>query len=413
MRTPELELLFPLITLFALFFGGCIGSFLNVVICRLPAGGSLISPPSTCPKCGHKIKPWENIPVISWLCLKGKCSSCELPISIRYPGVELFTAGLMLSLWIAAYTFNYSWVQFVGYVWLTGALIACSFIDIDLRRIPNRITYFGVVFGLLLGAFFPSSHQFLLNNIDEAHYSSSTGFAVLLVNYFPKLSQNDNLIVFVDSTGAVVLITMLLVFVKVIGEFFWGKQKKVMDKPVSLLYSDDKLKIEKLLEGGVAELKEMGRRMITVEVNNLHVEFVAGLSDKNGDEIPRRIKMPKGRLLLSGKGVCLKSRWFPFEQLTRIEGQVTSCEAPRTAIGWGDVKMFAMVAAFVGVSGILFVMFVSAVLGFLIGGSLVLLNKKSDRATIPYGPFIGVAAFLWLLIGGRLHELNLGFFPGA
>jgi leader peptidase (prepilin peptidase) / N-methyltransferase len=85
-------------TLIIGIIGALIGSFANVVIYRVPAKKSIVWPGSSCPKCGHKIKPWENIPILSWLFLRGKCSSCKNPISIRYPLIEALTAAGFVAL---------------------------------------------------------------------------------------------------------------------------------------------------------------------------------------------------------------------------------------------------------------------------------------------------------------------------
>ncbi|KDC54895.1 prepilin peptidase [Pseudoalteromonas sp. S3431] len=141
----------------------CVGSFLNVVIYRLPLmmqkewqsecrilledelknskainneQFNLVKPNSTCPKCKTAIKPWQNIPVISWLFLKGKCASCNNPISIRYPVVEAITA--ILSLFIA-YTMGAS-EQALLYILITWALVALTFIDIDHMLLPDQLT---------------------------------------------------------------------------------------------------------------------------------------------------------------------------------------------------------------------------------------------------------------------------------
>lgn len=147
-----------------------VGSFLNVVIYRLPVmmergwkheyqqyftseqapsdepTFNLVKPDSSCPKCQHKIRPWENIPIISWLWLKGKCSQCNAPISIRYPAVELLTA---LASTAIAWHFGFGW-QAACAVMLTWALIALIFIDIDKMLLPDQITLPLLWFGLLL-----------------------------------------------------------------------------------------------------------------------------------------------------------------------------------------------------------------------------------------------------------------------
>jgi len=144
----------------------CIGSFLNVVIYRLPVmmqrewqsecrllledeltvnkskqantsePFNLVKPNSTCPKCKTAIKPWQNIPVISWVLLKGKCASCSNPISARYPAVEAITALLSL---VVAYSFGAT-EQALLYIFITWILVALTFIDIDHMLLPDQLT---------------------------------------------------------------------------------------------------------------------------------------------------------------------------------------------------------------------------------------------------------------------------------
>jgi leader peptidase (prepilin peptidase)/N-methyltransferase len=133
-----------------LVFGLLIGSFLNVCIVRLPRGRSIVSPPSHCPRCKESIKFYDNIPVISFLLLRGKCRKCGLPISWRYPLVELLN-GLV-----------YVWI--VHEFWLGGesfllmafcsALIVITFIDFDFQIIPDAITLPGILLGVTIGPFF-------------------------------------------------------------------------------------------------------------------------------------------------------------------------------------------------------------------------------------------------------------------
>jgi len=127
-------------------FGLIFGSFLNVCIYRIPKGESLIWPPSHCPRCGAPVKPIDNIPVVSYLMLGGKCRSCKNPISVRYPLVELLTGALFAGLF---WRFGLSSETFVFLV-LGLLLIVISFIDIDYRLILNKITLPGIVVGTLL-----------------------------------------------------------------------------------------------------------------------------------------------------------------------------------------------------------------------------------------------------------------------
>jgi leader peptidase (prepilin peptidase) / N-methyltransferase len=127
------------------FLGASIGSFLNVVIYRLPAGRSLLWPPSACPKCGHRLGLTENIPILGWLMLRGRCRHCHTKISARYPLVETFTALVFLATYLQ---FGFTWYT-LGYCLFLAWLIALSAIDLDTMTLPNPLTSSGLVLGLI------------------------------------------------------------------------------------------------------------------------------------------------------------------------------------------------------------------------------------------------------------------------
>jgi leader peptidase (prepilin peptidase)/N-methyltransferase len=122
-----------------------VGSFLNVCIYRIPRGESIIWPGSKCPRCGKPIKPWDNIPVLSYLILKGKCRYCSELISVRYPIVELLSALLAVSL---LYRFGPGVRYIIYYVWAC-TLLVITFIDLDYQIIPDRLSLGGIVIGIL------------------------------------------------------------------------------------------------------------------------------------------------------------------------------------------------------------------------------------------------------------------------
>ncbi len=124
--------------------GACIASFLNVVVWRVPRGESIVSPPSHCPKCGAPIRWWQNIPVVSWLALRGKCAKCRAGISPRYILVELL-GGL---LFLAAF-WRYGMYAPAMWVWI-ALMIAGSFIDIDHQLLPDFVTVGGMIYGVAL-----------------------------------------------------------------------------------------------------------------------------------------------------------------------------------------------------------------------------------------------------------------------
>ncbi len=134
-----------LVFVYVFALGASIGSFLNVVIYRLPAGLSLIHPPSRCPKCFHALGKTENIPVLGWLRLGGKCRWCKAPISIRYPLIEGFT-GLLFS--FVFWQFGLS-LTTLGYWVFLSWLLVLALIDLDTMTLPNELTQSGLVLGLI------------------------------------------------------------------------------------------------------------------------------------------------------------------------------------------------------------------------------------------------------------------------
>lgn len=140
--------------MFGVLIVGCgvlglvIGSFLNVVIARVPEGRSIVSPPSACPSCGTPISPQDNVPVVSWLVLRGRCRHCQAAISAQYPLVEASCAALFAG---TAARFGFDWVV-PAFLALFAGLLALAVIDIQTLRLPKTIVYIDslIVAALLL-----------------------------------------------------------------------------------------------------------------------------------------------------------------------------------------------------------------------------------------------------------------------
>lgn len=143
-----------LVHIYAFIFGMCIGSFLNVCIYRLPAFKSIISPSSSCPTCGKTIKFYDNIPVLSYLILKGHCRYCKSPISLRYACVEIITGLLALCSFLK---YGLSLQALIIFAFIS-ALIVITYIDIDHKIIPNQITLPGIPIFLFAALIFPEMH---------------------------------------------------------------------------------------------------------------------------------------------------------------------------------------------------------------------------------------------------------------
>lgn len=181
----------------ALLVGLLIGSFLNVVVYRLPlmmqrdwrgqareilelpkepeaATFNLVLPNSQCPHCGHEIRPWENIPLFSYLFLRGKCSNCRAPISLRYPAVEL-TCGLLSA--YVAWHFGFTW-QAGGMLLLTWGLLAMSLIDVDHQLLPDSLVLPLLWLGLIVNS------VGLITDLESALWGAIAGYLSLWSVYW-------------------------------------------------------------------------------------------------------------------------------------------------------------------------------------------------------------------------------------
>ena len=192
----------PFVVYLAALFGLLTGSFLNVVIYRVPVmmergwtlfakehlqlelteaekqPFNLLKPDSRCQHCGTPIKPWQNIPVISYILLRGQCSSCQTPISIRYPAIELLTAVMFA---VVAIVYGWSWLTLTGLV-LTAFLIALTFIDADTQYLPDQLTLPLVWLGLL------ANYAGGLVSLQQAVLGAVCGYMSLwLLNFAHKL----------------------------------------------------------------------------------------------------------------------------------------------------------------------------------------------------------------------------------
>ena len=145
--------LFYILSGFSFWLGACIASFLNVVIWRVPRGESIVSPPSHCPKCNAAIKWYQNIPILSWLALRGKCANCKAPISPRYILVETLGGVLFLAAFVKYGTLPCAYADpwaplIMAWIWIS-LMIVGSMIDFDHKLLPDFVTVGGMVLGLL------------------------------------------------------------------------------------------------------------------------------------------------------------------------------------------------------------------------------------------------------------------------
>jgi len=137
----------PLLAVYAFLLGAIVGSFLNVVIHRYPAGLSIVSPPSSCPRCGHRIRPWDNIPLLSYAILRGRCRDCGAGISFRYPLIEMVNGFFYL----AVFLHTGPRISFFLLSAIVSMTLVLMYIDLDIQILPDVIDLPGIVIGCLMG----------------------------------------------------------------------------------------------------------------------------------------------------------------------------------------------------------------------------------------------------------------------
>lgn len=137
-----------ILTFFVFVFGSVLGSFLNVLIFRLPEGESVVSPPSRCHHCGYRIPPWQNVPIFSYLMLRGRCHACGAKLSMQYPLVEFFS-GLIAAVVVWPLGLTWSTVSLIIFIYLLGVVII---IDVRHRIIPDTITISGIILGIIFSS---------------------------------------------------------------------------------------------------------------------------------------------------------------------------------------------------------------------------------------------------------------------
>lgn len=246
---------------FVFAFGAIIGSFLNVCIARLPDGRSVVQPPSHCPKCQTFLSWYENVPILSYLVLTGRCRTCRVRISAIYPGVEVLTGALAVALFLRLGPT----LAFAGYFAFAAALVVITFIDLDHQIIPDVISLPGIAIGL----------------------------AFSLVS--PLVTPRDALL-------------------------------------------------------GV----------------------------------------------LAGGGTLLAVAWT-YQKLRGVEG-----------MGGGDIKLLAMIGAFLGWQSIFVTLFVGSVIGSIIGVVVMLYEGADTKLAIPFGPFLAGGALVYLFWGDRILAFYFG-----
>jgi leader peptidase (prepilin peptidase)/N-methyltransferase len=348
----------------AFFALGCIvGSFLNVCIHRLPLGMSIVTPPSHCPHCKYSIPWWLNVPLITWLSLRGRCRNCSAPISPRYFIVELFTGLMFLSCWLVFGNPVHPYLTMplaLVYTLFVSGLIVATFIDFEHFIIPDEITLGGTVVGIILSFLMPSLHG-------EHQHFRGLWFGLWGAAF---------------GAGMVYAILRL-------GKWLFGRQKIQMPARTTVVFSETDLH----LPGKPIPYDELlYRRTDEIVLHAYSVELI----DRCYWNVP--VKLSKSQLLI-GEEVLDPNEVHYMEVV--CDGMVL----PREAMGLGDVKFMGAIGAFLGWKGTLFSLMISSMIGAVVGVVLITLQRRGWSSRIPYGPYIALAALVWLFAGKSIMTL--------
>jgi len=208
--------------------GISIGSFLNVVIYRVPLGKSIVSPPSSCPKCGAKIKPYHNIPILSWIILKGKCFNCGEKISIRYPIIEFLTGILIVLIYHKLQTID---IFFVIDFALFATLLALSMIDIDYKAVPDSLNLLALTLSLF------SSPDIIENFKNALLLIGGMSLIRWYLSYFiKKEAMGEGDLIIAGTMGALlgIKLSLIAIFIASLIAIFPSLYNRMTDKDLEL-----------------------------------------------------------------------------------------------------------------------------------------------------------------------------------
>ena len=357
----DLSVYYYLFSTFAFIMGAVVGSFLNVCIYRLPLDLSVNEPKrSFCPHCKNQI-PWtQNIPLFSWLLLRGKCANCGAPIAFRYFGVELLTALLFLAAWVKCWRAGQWELAFPLWV-LLGLMVVATFIDLEHFIIPNEITWGGVAAGMLLSLAFPA-----------------------------LMGTDAHLMGLAWSAAAAAAGYCALWLVVELGKKAFGKKRIDLEKPEPFTWTRHGDDAD--LEAGGETMKWSDLFSRPTDILLMHVTE-ARVGEKTYQETT--LTFYYNRLVVEGDE-------YELDKLDRISGAVTGLVIPREAMGFGDVKFIAAIGAFLGMRAVFFTIMAGSVIGAAVGLLMILIGRREWSARIPFGPYLALGAAIWIFFGADL-----------
>jgi leader peptidase (prepilin peptidase)/N-methyltransferase len=348
---------------FAFVLGANIGSFLNVCIYRMPRELSVNKPRrSFCPSCKKQIAWHQNLPLISWLALRGRCANCGAPISPRYFIVELLTAGLFLVVWSV-----FPSPVAIAYWVFVSLLIVATFIDFSHFIIPDEVTLGGVAAGFIASLAVPQ-----------------------------LMGTNSRPAAAIRSALAAALGYLLLWLVLELGKWAFGKKRIRLDGPTPFTWkrqADD-------AEFIVGEERGLWSENFARESDRLLMECEnANIDGRVHNNVTLEFHFDR---------LTLERETLKLDDLHEISGSVTALVIPREAMGRGDLKFLAAIGAFLGWRGVFFSVFGGSLTGSIVGLLTLILGRRVWSAKLPFGPYLAFGALVWMFAGDLLVRWYLG-----
>jgi leader peptidase (prepilin peptidase) / N-methyltransferase len=350
----------------AFLMGACIGSFLNVVIYRVPLGLSVNDPKrSFCPLCKKPIPMWLNLTLISWLWLRGKCRECAAPIAPRYFGVELLTAVVFAVVWRL---FAGQALEVVVFLWILMALlVAITFIDAEHLIIPTSLTWAGSIVGLGASAAWPQ-----LSALGQEAGPWYIGLKHAAVGWV------------IGFIGLWLVVEL--------GKLAFGKKALKYDAAVEWSLQEPVADLDpmlfKIADEAIPWWDIFSRKSDRLLVKATEI-LVEGRSVGGGELIIREmeVQLPDGTI-------------HHLSKIKSLSGRATAAVIPREAMGMGDVHLLGMIGAFFGWSGVFFSLFAASVFAIV----AAVIGRVGFGKQLPFGPFLAMGAAAWVFGAWRLWQ---------
>ena len=311
---------------------------------------------SFCPECQHSLHWFENIPIISWCFLKGKCTHCGARIAFRYTSVEILTS---FTFWLCSLQMEFP-LMIVGWIFVS-LLIVASFIDLEHLIIPDEITIGGMIGGCMA--------SFIL----------------------PQLMRVESrwIALFYSLTSALAAYLLLWIILE-LGKKIFGKKRLRWKEPLILeLFKDGEIFFLRLGEE-VLPLLELFSRAC----DSLRAEATTCTIAQK--------EYSSQALTIDAQYIAIAGNKWRLDNALPLHAMITNLTLPREAMGLGDVKFLACIAAFLGVKGMLFALFGGSVIGAITGSLLLLMTRGHQGRVLPFGPYLAIAGLIWMLWGREL-----------